>query len=50
MEDTEELWNFGVVEDAMTVSVLVSILAFVFYYQRHRKLQHIHQKEIEKRL
>jgi hypothetical protein len=44
----DDLFEFGFINDFLTFTFVLSILVFVLYYKRSKKLDEIHRKELEK--
>lgn len=45
----DKLFQFEFVNDLLVYTFILSILLFVLYYKRSKKLDEIHKKQLEKR-
>lgn len=45
----DELFQFEFMNDLLTYTFVLSIVMFIMYYKRSKKLDEIHKKELEKR-
>ena len=42
------MFQFGLIDDLLTYTFVLSIVVFVLYYKRSKKLDEIHRKELKK--